>query len=335
MRKDMKRRNFVHRAVVGGMLGISATREGQGQIESTTQEAFPATISQKLVTTPLVLMAPQEDGVVAVWGVSELCKGRIEWEGPSGTSGVASTDDFGMVPQGTKIIQVHLSGLKPGTKYRVRSVTTTAKRSESEASEWKVFHTLDSKATTTRFAVWNDTHDHLTTIQALDDMTSSADFLVWNGDTCNDWLKEETMIPTVLHPGKRDITDERPLMLVWGNHDVRGPWAFQLPQMVATPTQRPFYAFRSGPVAVVCLHTGEDKPDSHPSFNGRVSFDELRAEQTAWLRKTITQPDFQNAPYRIVFCHILYAGRLKRFPTIKTEVMTFLVIEVELLGMIC
>ena len=30
------------------------------------------------------------------------------------------------------------------------------------------------------------------------------------------------------------------------------------------------------------LHTGEDKPDSHPNFGGRVGFDGLRRGQGEW-----------------------------------------------------
>ena len=77
-----------------------------------------------------------------------------------------------------------------------------------------------------------------------------------------------------------------------------------MPGIVATPTGRPFYAFRSGPIAAICLHTGEDKPDSHPSFRGRVAFDALRREQAKWLAETIRRPEFREAPFRVVFCHI-------------------------------
>ena len=70
-----------------------------------------------------------------------------------------------------------------------------------------------------------------------------------------------------------------------------------MPGVVATPNGRPFYAFRSGPLAAICLHTGEDKPDDHPSFRGRVAFDELRREQAEWLAEVIHQPDFRDAPY--------------------------------------
>src|SRR5690606_8645475 len=67
---------------------------------------------------------------------------------------------------------------------------------------------------------------------------------------------------------------------------------------------RPYYAFRSGPVAVVALFTGEDKPDDHPSFQGRVASQVLREEQRDWLRSTFERPEFASAPYRVVFCHI-------------------------------
>jgi hypothetical protein len=80
------------------------------------------------------------------------------------------------------------------------------------------------------------------------------------------------------------------------------------------PEGRPFYAFRSGPVAAICLHTGEDKPDSHPGFRGRVAFDALRAEQAEWLRGVIRQPEFRDAPYRIVFCHIPLRWRDEKLP---------------------
>jgi hypothetical protein len=300
----MKRRTFVEQVAIGGLVGAGASTAAASQDSRSSGAAAGTDRADRLMTTPLALMAPREDGACAVWGVSELCKGRIEWEGPDGSRGTAASNEIGMVPQGTSVIRVPVGGLRPGCEYRVRCVTTSASQARTEAGPWHVFRTLNSSAPETRFVVWNDTHVHDETIQRLDDATPAADFLVWNGDTCNDWRKHELLVPTILNPANRAITDARPLFLVWGNHDVRGEWAFGLPQVVATPSGRPFYAFRSGPVAGLCLHTGEDKPDDHPSFAGRVAFDALRAEQTAWLRETIALPMFRDAPYRVVFCHI-------------------------------
>jgi Calcineurin-like phosphoesterase len=257
-----------------------------------------------LVRTPLVLMAPRPDGAEAVWAVNQLSMGKIQWEAPDGSAGTAASDPFGLVPQGEKELRVRLAGLKPGVSYRVRSVTISAGDGQQETSPWKTLRTLDPSANSSRFVVWNDTHAHSQTIQKLHALTPPADFLLWNGDTCNQWTSPELLIPTLLHPGGCDISEGRPLLMVWGNHDVRGPYAFEMPRVTPTPSGRPFYAFRSGPVAAICLHTGEDKPDNHPSFKGRVSFDSLRREETEWLAETVRRPELRDAPFRIVFCHI-------------------------------
>ena len=52
------------------------------------------------------------------------------------------------------------------------------------------------------------------------------------------------------------------------------------------------------------MHTGEDKPDDHPSFGGRIAFDALRREQAQWLVQATARPQIRDAPYRVVICHI-------------------------------
>ncbi len=290
----MKRRGFI-----GKMAGGAAA--GAAGISAAQQE--PAVVGP-LVKTPPVVMAPRHDGVEVVWAVSRLAKGRVEWKGEDGGSGTAAADAFGMVPQGEEILRVRIGGLKAGGRYQFRAITESADGKEREESAWRKFHTLDPKGEATEFVVWNDTHENAETITKLHAASPGGDFLIWNGDTCNDWHREDRLVPTLLHPAGQDFTDGRPLLLVWGNHDVRGKWAYKLPDMIATPAGRPFYAFRSGPVAVICLHTGEDKPDDHPSFGGRVAFGPLREEQGAWLREVTARPEFRDAPYRVAFCHI-------------------------------
>jgi len=291
----MERRKFIGGMVGGAALGPA----GAGLAAEDSAKPAP------LVRTPAAIMAPRPDGVEVVWAVSRLARGRVEWKGADGSSGVAGTDDHGMVPQGDSILRARLAGLKPGGDYQLRTVTEAfGGGGERVEGDWKPFRTLDPTAAASRFAVWNDTHENAETLGRLHAATPSVDFLVWNGDVTNDWHQAEWLVPTLLDPGGRDVTAGRPLLLVWGNHDVRGKWAYKVPEMVATPGGRPFYAFRSGPLAVVCLHTGEDKPDSHPSFGGRVAMEALRREQTEWLRDVIARPGFRDAPFRAVFCHI-------------------------------
>jgi len=258
-----------------------------------------------LVTSPPVVMAPRPDGFELVWGVSRLSRGRVEWQAPDGLRGSAAADAFGMVAQGERVLRVRLSGLPAGSPVRVRAVTDAVEAPlERHTSDWKTVRTLDVAAPTARIAVWNDTHQRDDTLRALHAATPAADLLVWNGDLCNDWTDPASFVPTVLNPAGVDVSADRPLAVVVGNHDVRGRWAYQLADFVATPEGRPYTAYRIGPVACLVLHTGEDKPDAHPSFEGRVAFEALRAEQARWLREVTARPEIADAPYRIVCCHI-------------------------------
>jgi predicted phosphodiesterase len=290
----MKRRGFLGKMAGGAAAGAAGVTSAQDQAVETGP----------LMKTPPVIMAPRQDGVEVVWAVSKLSRGRVEWKSADGSSGTAAADRFGFVPQGDEILRVRIEGLKPGGKYQLRAITEAADGKDQQESPWKKFGTLDPAAKATEFVVWNDTHQNAPTIKKLHASTPRGDFMIWNGDTCNDWHQEDWLVPTLLHPAGQDVSEDRPMLLVWGNHDVRGKWAYKVPEMVATPEGRPFYAFRSGPVAVVCLHTGEDKPDNHPSFGGRVAFEKLRQEQGEWLKEVIARPEFRDAPYRVVFCHI-------------------------------
>lgn len=285
----MNRRHFLGTLSLGG----AATALAQ---------STPADTS--LVRTPLCLMAPRADGIEAVWSVGRLARGRLECLDAEGRPTSAAESSFGFSPQGDHLLRIRLGGLRPGSTYRVRAHTTAVEDGTTEVSPWKTFRTLDPTSASTRFVMWNDTHQNEGTLKALHSTSPEADFLLWNGDTCNDWRSPDLFVPTLLHPGGQDITAGRPLLLTFGNHDVRGPHAYLISNYIPTPTGRPFYAFRSGPVAVVCLHTGEDKPDDHPSFQGRVAFDVLRAEQARWLERTLAEPSLRDAPYRLVFCHI-------------------------------
>ncbi|MDB6136834.1 MAG: hypothetical protein JWM59_5077 [Verrucomicrobiales bacterium] len=303
----MKRRGFFGGLTAGGVAGAvggqwSVAQEPAAKPASEpVAEVAPGPLTVK---SPAALMAPRADGLEVVWAVSGLCTGRVEWQLADGTGGgLAGSDAFGFVPQGEEVLRVRLEGLPPGASGRLRTLTTPH-GGAMETGEWREFKTLNPAAAETVFAVWNDTHEAASTIQALHAATPHVDFLLWNGDTCNNWVTRAMLEPTLLHPGGCDITSGRPLFITMGNHDVRGPWAWRTEEMLATPSGRPFWAFRSGPVAAVCLHTGEDKPDDHPSFGGRVAFDALRREQAEWLARIITAPEIRDAPHRLVFCHI-------------------------------
>jgi predicted phosphodiesterase len=258
-----------------------------------------------LVTSPPVIMAPRTDGFEVVWGVSRLSRGWVEWVAADGTRGGTTSDAFGMVPQDENVLRVRTAGWAAGTTRHVRAVTESVMDpGERHTSPWMPVRTLAPAAESSHFAVWNDTHQNNDTLLGLHAATPEVDFLVWNGDLCNDWTDPASFVTTILNPAGQHVSAGRPLAVVVGNHDVRGTWAYQLEDYVAAPEGRPFTAFRAGPVACIVLHTGEDKPDNHPTFKGRVAFEALRTEQAVWLKQIAQRPDIRDAPYKVVFCHI-------------------------------
>lgn len=268
------------------------------------ESPFGTPAGAPLVTSPLVIMAPRPDGFEAVWSVSRLSRGRLEWRFGE-RHGAFRMDAFGMTPQSESVLRVRAERLPAGATVRVRAVTeAVARPGERHVSDWKTVRLTDPAAAGARIAVWNDTHQRDDTIRALDARTPPVDLLVWNGDLCDDWKTPDRFARTLLAPARRDISADRPLEVLIGNHDVRGDWAFLLREYIGTREGRPYSAARIGPVACVFLQTGEDKPDTHPTFRGRVASEPLRAEQARWLRETTGRPEIRDAPYRLVFCHI-------------------------------
>jgi len=59
---------------------------------------------------------------------------------------------------------------------------------------------------------------------------------------------------------------------------------------------------------VICLDTGEDKPDSREVWGGMAAYEPYREAQLEWLFKALQQPEIKSAPYLIAFCHIPLHG---------------------------
>lgn len=65
-----------------------------------------------------------------------------------------------------------------------------------------------------------------------------------------------------------------------------------------------YYTFRRGPLGVLVLDTGEDKPDDHPVYGGLNDFAAFRTKQAEWLAGAIEAPAFKGARFKVLFCHI-------------------------------
>lgn len=254
--------------------------------------------------TPAVF-APTRESLVIAFPLHRAALVWVEYGETEKLGETANSDLYGIVPHDDQVVKVRLRNLLPGKRYHWRGVARPLEGGKEIHTRIYRSNTLPDVAPAVHFTVWNDTHDHEGTIQALHhSRREEDDFLFWNGDLSNN-VEDRALLPELyVSPKKVDLAEGPPILLSRGNHDVRGVWANKMTDYVDFPRGRPFYSFRTGPVAVLVLDTGEDKPDSHFSFGGVAAFEPLIREQAEWLESEIQKPGICDAPYRIVFCHI-------------------------------
>lgn len=311
-RSGLSRRGLLASALAGTGACTAAAQEIW---QSKTQTSQPMDSPFRLISPP-VLTNPAPDGVTVIWAANATATGWVEY-GPTEQLGRrADGGDQGLLPYTESVLKVRLEGLEPGTRYYYRVCTehTTfdwgkgIRRASDEpaASEVYSFTTPNPAAAETRFTVWNDTHEQVETLKSVHAAHDQAqgDFLLWNGDITNDLYAEEKMVDQFLSPAGLPFAAKVPFYFVRGNHDARGPFARRIASVTDVPGGRHYYMFRQGPLAAIVLDTGEDKPDDHPAYSGLCDFAAFRARQAEWLASAIERPEFRDAPYRVLFCHI-------------------------------
>lgn len=190
-------------------------------------------------------------------------------------------------------------------------------RGEIQTTETFALQLPDPSAKSFRVVSVNDTHENLPTIRKLHQEIEKLDpdLLIWNGDTCNDFDTQDWPEQIVLNPAK-DLAlgwaRSRPLLFSNGNHDVRGARAREIVKSFAgcpESSELPYnQALRLGPLAIVTLDTGEDKPDRHPVFAGTASYEPYRQRQAEWLAEVVKRRDVSAVPFKIATTHIPLRG---------------------------
>ncbi len=228
-------------------------------------------------------------------------------------SQVVEPERDGLVPVGLRHV-VTLTGLEPGAAYSYQVVSTRVvklkaywpdKGLSSESAVYR-FTTLDPRKPTVSFSVVTDTHEDVARIRALNKIIdwTRTEFLVHTGDAFH-WLdSEDQLFRLWLEPTLAPLDHSRPLMYARGNHELRGPFARNLFDYVPTPEGRFYYARDAGPVHLMVLDTGEDKPDDtnvYALLNRTASY---RAAELVWLRAHVrTDTRVAEAPFRVIAMH--------------------------------
>ena len=214
---------------------------------------------------------------------------------------------------GTKHTVV-IKGLKPGQKYQYRVCNQEL---IDDSNPYKMifgvrtgvgintFKTLNKNAKTCRMTMVNDIHGNEELFSDLlkgktgDDM----DFLVCNGDMMTQVHEIDTVIKSCIGPVSK-LVKNTPYLYVRGNHEGRGSDFYKLDQVWQSNNGGWYYTLRQGPVAILVLDAGEDKSDDDLEYAGTACYEVYRAEELEWLKKAVKEPDFVNAPVKVVIQHI-------------------------------
>ncbi len=289
------------------------TREGQPA--GVGQAADPYVVYE---TTPVILhgpylLAPTETSVVIVWTTDTPCHSKVLYGITEPTMEANNAED-GMLPVGATH-SVRITGLKPGQSYRYQVVSTRVVKLKGYWPDKSLFRekpcsspftTFDASRPTTAFYAITDTHEDVPRIETSLKMADwkSADFLLNLGDAFNTVESEDQMFAKWLDPIMHSIGSTIPFVYARGNHDTRGPFARNLSTFLPFEEGRYYYSRDSGPVHLMVVDTGEDKPDSTNVYAHLNDFAPYREQELAWLEEhTRSSQRVAEAPFRIVAMH--------------------------------
>jgi len=276
-------------------------------------EPFKVYDTRPVITEGPYLVATGETSATIVWFTDTPSHAKVLYGAGSNLSNVAEPQVDGLVPVGLRHV-VHLTDLTPGTTYSYEVVATRVVRLNAYWPDKGLdarsgpypFLTFDRDSPTVTFSVVTDTHEDRALIGRLNATVDweATEFLVHAGDAF-DWMDtEEQLFRAWLRPTLAGLGAGKPLFFLRGNHEYRGPFARQLLDYVPTPEGRFYYARDAGPVHLMVLDTGEDKPDDTNVYAELMRTVPYRADELAWFQDHVkTTPRVAEAPFRIILMH--------------------------------
>lgn len=178
---------------------------------------------------------------------------------------------------------------------------------DSYQGDWHRVKTLDPKAKTCRFSVFNDIHMRKDRYSALASQVDSAstDFLFLNGDIVSaDNYTLDKAVEYSLEP-LGTLTAGIPLFFARGNHEGRGDNVQLFADIYPNSSPAPFnYTFRQGPVAFIVFDAGETGRERSILFSGDDVYEDYLQEQMQWAREATKEPVFRKAPLKVCILHV-------------------------------
>jgi len=277
------------------------------------QQPFVVHDTKPVITHGPYLVDPSEDSITVVWMTDTPSHALVRYGDGATLDKEAENRSHGLLDVTTRHA-VRLSGLAPGRTYRYQVVATRVVKlnaywpEKGLATEGPVrtFRTFDRSQASTTFSVITDTHEDVARINALMQRIDwkASEFLAQTGDAFH-WLdSEDQLFGKWLDPVAKALAGERPLVFARGNHEWRGPFARSLFDYLPTAEGRFYVARDVGPVHLLVLDSGEDKPDETNVYSRLNRSEPYLAEQLQWLGKhRESAARMTSAPFRVVLMH--------------------------------
>ncbi|MEO6223026.1 MAG: FN3 domain-containing metallophosphoesterase family protein, partial [Vicinamibacterales bacterium] len=269
--------------------------------------------TKPVITHGPYLVDPSETSITVVWSTDTPSHALVRYGEGTSLDREGESRTHGLLDVGTRHA-VRLSGLSPGRAYRYQVVATRVVKlnaywpEKGLAIEGPVrsFRTFDRAQASTTFSVITDTHEDVARINALMKRIDwkTSEFLAQTGDAFH-WLdNEDQLFGKWLDPVTKALAGERPLLFARGNHEWRGPFARSLFDYLPTTEGRYYIARDVGPVHLLVLDSGEDKPDDTNVYSLLNRSEPYLAEQLRWLgTHRSSEPRMSSAPFRVVLMH--------------------------------
>ena len=215
-----------------------------------------------------------------------------------------------------RLHSITLDGLQRGeiVRYRIGgqnlkdgSNARNPKFGDTYNGDWHGVKTLDSKAKTCRFSVFNDIHMRTDKYSALAAQVDSAstDFIFLNGDIVSaDNYTLDKAVEYAIEP-MGTLPAGLPLFFARGNHEGRGDNVQLFADIYPNSSQAPFYyTFRHGPAAFIVFDAGETWTERSTLYCGTEVYEEYLQEQIEWAARAMKEPRFRKAPLKVCILHV-------------------------------
>lgn len=276
------------------------------------------TPASEVMRTIPYLQNPGTDEMTVMWLTNVPARSWVEYGTDPDNLKRARTFLEGEMVANNKINRIHLTDLKPGTKYYYRAVSQEITRYSSYYKEFGDTVRTDLKSFTTwsddikdfRVIVYNDIHSNMEMFQKLHSQIDNKpyDLVIFNGDCFDDVEVENDIMDRLLTYTPRIKSDEIPSIFIRGNHETRGEYSQHLWEYLGRMGGRSYSAFSLGDTRFVLLDCGEDKPDDHWVYYDMNDFTQHRLDQADFLSNELKSRAFKKANKRILIHHIPLFG---------------------------